>query len=54
MQAALDRYLRSKSYPKSIVRDTEFLSSRKVFRRKGKEATRAGDGETAEQSPKPE
>ena len=31
MQAALDRHLRSKTYPKSIVRDTEFLSSRKVL-----------------------
>ena len=28
IQAALDRHLRSKNYPKSIVRDTEFLSSR--------------------------
>ena len=40
MQAALDRHLRSKTYPKSIVRDTELLSSRKVLEaRKGKEAT---------------
>ena len=28
MQVALDRHLRSKNYPKSIVRDTEFLLSR--------------------------
>ena len=26
-KASLDRYLRSKNYPKSIVRDAEFLSS---------------------------
>ena len=31
MQAALDRDFRSKHYPKSIVSDTEFLSSRKVL-----------------------
>ena len=31
MQADLDRYLRGKHYPKSILRDTEFLSSRKVL-----------------------
>ena len=36
MQAALDRYLRSKNYPKSIVRDTEFLSSRKVLEGKAR------------------
>ena len=52
-QAALDRHLRSKNYPKSIVRDMEFLSSRKVLEGKGNEATRAWDAKTAEQSPKP-
>ena len=36
MQAALDRHLRSKNYPKSIVRDTEFLSSRKVLEGKAR------------------
>ena len=35
MQAALDRHLRSQNYPKSILRDTEFLSSRKVLEGKG-------------------
>ena len=35
MQAALDRHLRSKTYPKSIVSDTEFLLSRKVLEGKG-------------------
>ena len=32
MQAALDRHLRSQNYPKSILRDTEFLTSRKVLK----------------------
>ena len=36
LQAALDRHLRSKTYPKSIVRDTEFLSSRKVLEGKAR------------------
>lgn len=31
MQAALERYLKSKSYPKSILRDREFINSRKVL-----------------------
>ena len=35
MQAAFDRYLRSQNYSKLILRDTEFLSSRKVL--EGKE-----------------
>jgi len=30
MQASLDRYLKRKNYPKSIVRDTEFLSLREL------------------------
>ena len=30
-QASLDRLTRSKNYPKSIVRDAEFLSSSKVL-----------------------
>ena len=41
MQAALDRYLRSKNYPKSIVRDTEFLSSRKVLEGKARKPNKA-------------
>lgn len=36
MQAALDRNLRSKTYPKSFVRDTEFLWSRKVLEGKAR------------------
>ena len=33
MQASLERYLKSKAYPKSIIRDNimEFLNSRKVL-----------------------
>lgn len=31
MQAALERYLKSTSYPKSIIRDREFINSRKVL-----------------------
>ena len=36
MQAALDRHLRSKTYPKSIVRDTKFLPSRKFLEGKAR------------------
>ena len=42
MQAALDRHLRSKNYPKFIVRDTEFLSSRKCW--KGRRESCANKG----------
>ena len=35
-KASLDRYLRSKNYPKSIVRDAEFLSSSKVLEGKAR------------------
>ena len=44
MQAALDRHLRSKNYPKSIVRDTEFLSSRKVLEGKARKLRELGMG----------
>ena len=44
MQAALDRHLRSKSYPKSIVRNTEFLSSRKVLEGKATKLRELGMG----------
>ena len=36
MQAALERYLKSKSYPKSILRDSEFTNSRKVLEGKAR------------------
>ena len=44
MQAALDRHLRNKSYPKSIMRDTEFLSSRKVLEGKARKLRELGMG----------
>ena len=44
MQAALDRHLRSKNYPKSIVRDTVFLSSRKVLEGKARKLREQGMG----------
>ena len=44
MQAALDRHLRNKSYPKSILRDTEFLSSRKVLEGKARKLRELGMG----------
>ena len=36
MQAALERYLKSKSYPKSILQDKEFMNSRKVLEGKAR------------------
>ena len=44
MQAALDRHLRSQNYPKSILRDTEFLSSRKVLEGKARKLREQGMG----------
>ena len=44
MQAALDCHLRSKTYPKSIVTDTEFLSSTKVLEGKAKKLRELGMG----------
>ena len=35
-KASLDRLIRSKNYPKSIVRDAEFLSSSKVLEGKAR------------------
>jgi len=34
MQALLERYLKSKSYPKSIIQDRKFLNSRDVLDRR--------------------
>ena len=42
MQVALDRHLRSQSHPKSILRDTEFLSSRKVLEGKARKLREQG------------
>ena len=44
MQAALDRHLRSQNYPKSILRDTEFMSSRKVLEGKARNQRERGMG----------
>ena len=44
MQASLDRHLRSQNYPKSILRDTEFLSSRKVLEGKARKLREQGMG----------
>ena len=32
MQASLERYLKSNAYPKSVIRDREFLNSRKSWK----------------------
>ena len=45
MQVALDRHLRSQIHPKSILRDTEFLSSRKVLEGKARKLRDQGLGE---------
>ena len=42
MEAALDGHLRSKSYLKSIVRDEEFMSTRKVLEGKGRKLHELG------------
>ena len=44
MQVALNRHLRSKNHPKSIVRDTEFLSSREVLEGKARKLCELGIG----------
>ncbi|XP_078361597.1 uncharacterized protein KIAA1958-like [Oculina patagonica] len=44
MQAALERYLKTKSYPKSIIRDREFLNSRKVLEGKARKLREQGKG----------
>ena len=54
MQASLDRYFKRKNYPKSIVRDTEFLSSRQVLEGNARKLREFGNGKTAKQSPKPD
>ena len=42
MQASLEKYLKSKAYPKSIIRDREFLSSRKVLEGKARKLREQG------------
>ena len=50
MQAALERYLKSKSYPKSILRDKEFMNSRKVLEGKARKLGEQGKGECPNRS----
>lgn len=44
MQACLDRYLKEHDYPKSIIKDREFLSSQKVLEGKARKLRLAGKG----------
>ncbi|PFX11055.1 hypothetical protein AWC38_SpisGene25512 [Stylophora pistillata] len=53
MQAALERHLKSKLYPKSIIKDTEFLSSRKVLEGKARKLREEGRGKTSQPIQKP-
>ena len=50
MQAALERHLKSKLYPKSIIRDREFLSSRKVLEGKARKLREEGRGKRPNRS----
>ena len=44
MQGSLERYLKSKAYPKSIIRYREFLNSRKVLEGKARKLREQGKG----------
>jgi len=44
MQAALERYLKEKYYSKSILKDMEFLNSRKVLEGKARKLRKEGMG----------
>ena len=50
MQASLERYLRSKAYPKSIIRDRESLNSRKILEGKAKKMREQGKGKRPNRS----
>ena len=50
MQAALERQLKSKLYPKSIIKDREFLSSRKVLEGKARKLREEGRGKRPNRS----
>ena len=50
MQAAMERYLKSKSYPKSIIRDREFINSRKVLEGKARKLREQGKGKRPNRS----
>ena len=50
MQAALKRHLKSKLYPKSIIKDREFLSSRKLLEGKARKLREEGRGKRPNRS----
>ena len=50
MQASLERYLKSKAYPKSIIRDREFLNARKVLDGKARKLREQGKGKRPNRS----
>ena len=50
MQAALERHLKSKLYPKSIIKDREFLGSRKVLEGKAQKLRKDGRGKRPNRS----
>ena len=50
MQASLERYLKSKPYLKSIIRDREFLNSRKVLEGKARKLQKQGKGKRPNRS----
>ena len=51
MQASIDRFLREKGYPKSILRDNEFLNSKKVLEGKARNLRRDGLGKQPNKAP---
>ena len=50
MQVSLERYLKSKAYPKSIIRDREILNSRKVLEGKATKLRERGKGKQPNRS----
>ena len=50
MQAALDRHLKEKGYSLSIIKDREFLSSRKVLEGKARKLQNEGKGKLPNKS----
>jgi len=44
MQASLERYLKSKAYPKSFIQDREFLNSRKALKGRARKLREQGKG----------
>ena len=50
MQAALEGHMKSKLYPKSIIKDREFLSSRKFLEGNARKLREEGRGKRANRS----